>query len=119
MKFKAQTQLTLSQEQLEQEYAQARDLERVRLGTCCLFYPRLSGVSYLPYCGLERLYLRQEEASATMCCGRVDLTATYLMAVGTDGKIRKTQLRDLQAGQEALAWVSQRAPKVKIGYQQE
>ena len=45
---------------------------RVRLGESCLFFPKFSGTTYLPYSQIVNAYLRQEEVNANLCCGRAN-----------------------------------------------
>ena len=116
MKFRSDTGEPLDLEGLEEEFAQAADLGRVRAGERCLFYPGLGSVRCLPYGRIQQLYLRREEAVANMCCGRVDVSPIFVMAVGTDGRTRKTQIRSREMGQTLLDHVARRAPNIKIGF---
>ena len=116
MKFKSESGGTLPQGDLEEQYRRAEDLGKIRAGERCLFYPKFTYVGCLPYEELSQLYLRKEEVVARLCCGTADLSPVFVMAVGNDGEIRKTQIRDQQSGQALLDYVAKQAPQVKIGY---
>lgn len=116
MKFKPETSTAVLQEDLEEQYRQAIDLGKLRAGESCLFYPKLGYVGCLPYDDLEQIYLRKEQVVARLCCGTADLSPIFVMAVGRDGKTRKTEIRSKEMGQTLLDYVARRAPQVKIGY---
>lgn len=116
MKFKSELDGAPLQGELERDYKQAVNLGRVRAGEEGLFYPKLGYVACLPYGQLKHLYLRKEEVIARLCCGTADVSPVFVMAVGSDGKTRKTQIRDTEMGKTLLRYVSQRAPGVEIGY---
>ena len=116
MKFKADT-LSLSQEQLEEQYRDAVDLGSIRAGEVCLFYPKLGrGTECLPYGKLAQIYLRKEECVTRMCCGAADLSPVFVMAVEEGGKVRKTQIHSQEMGKTLLDYVARKAPHVKIGF---
>ena len=116
MKFRSETGAPLPQGDLEGEFRRSGSVGAVRAGETCLFYPGLTGVGVLPYGELKQLYLRKEQVVARMCCGVVDASPIFLMAVDTGGQVHKTSIRDTDSGKALLAQVAQRAPHVEIGY---
>ena len=117
MRFKAETaqgQPTL--QELEEDYAQAQDLGKVRLGEGWIFFPKFSGISYLPYAQVVRAWLRQEEVKARLCCGTANFDQFYLVLECADGKRRRGQVLDKHLGQIGLDRIAERNPGVKIGY---
>lgn len=102
--------------ELERDYRASRDLGKVRLGARCLYFPKLSGVSCLPYGEIARAYLRQEEVNAKLCCGRASFDQFFLMVQGRDGTMYRGQVLNKDVGKQALAHISQADPQAEIGY---
>ena len=101
---------------LEQEYTQAQDLGKLRLGESLLFFRKFSGVSFLPYGQITRVWLRQEEVRARMCCATANFDQFYLVMACTDGQERRGQVLDKPTGQQCLDHIAAQNPSVKIGY---
>ena len=117
MKFKPEVfDALLSDEELEQDCAQAQALGQVRLGEQCVFYRKFSGTAYLPYCQIVRAWLRQEEVRARMCCATANFDQFYLVMACTDGQERRGQVLDKPTGQQCLDHIAAKNPEVKIGY---
>lgn len=117
MRFKAETaqgQPTL--QELEEDYAQAQDLGKVRLGEGWIFFPKFSGISYLSYAQVVRAWLRQEEVKARLCCGTANFDQFYLVMECADDKRHRGQVLDKHLGQIGLDRIAERNPAVKIGY---
>lgn len=115
MRFKSETGNSLP-ENLEQQYANAVDLGKVKGGETCLFYPKFSYVGCLPYEELAHIYLRKEEVIARLCCGIADVSPIFVMAVDNQGRTYKTEVHSKEMGQSLLDHVAVRAPHVEIGY---
>lgn len=117
MKFKPEiSDLQLSADTLEQDYAQAQNLGKVHLGEQCLYFRKFSGTSYLPYGQIVRAWLRQEEVKARMCCATANFDQFYLVMACADGQERRGQVIDKDAGKAALDHISDKNPDVRIGY---
>ena len=116
MKFKPESAAGLPQTDLELQYQKAVDLGKIRAGADCLFYPKFSYVGCLPYEDVAQVYLRKEQVIARLCCGTADLSPVFVMVVGKDGQVYKTEIRDQDSGKAFLEYVSMAAPHVKIGY---
>lgn len=117
MKYKPEFPVTLSEQELEADLQQARNMGKVRLGEQVLFFSRFAGGTYMPYSEIRHAYLRQEEVNAKLCCGRANFDQFYLMLLGSDGKLRKHQVADMARGKLALEHIAQRNPDCLIGYQ--
>lgn len=102
--------------QLEQDYARARDLGKLRLGTLALYFRKFSGVSCLPYNRIVRAWLRQEEVKARMCCATANFDQFYVVMDCADGQQRRGQVPDKASGQACLDHIAAQNPAVKIGY---
>ena len=103
------------QQELERDYRQARDLGKLRLGERWLFFPKFSGTICLPYEDVAKAWLRQEEVSANLCCGRGSFDQFFLMIQRADGVLYKAEVLNKALGKEGLALISSRNPAVEIG----
>ena len=117
MKYKPEFSTALTEQELEADLSKAQKVGKVKLGERVLFFTRFAGGSYMPYSEVVHAYLRQEEVTAKMCCGRVNFDQFYLMLMGSDGKLRKHQVADMARGRLALEHIAQRNPGCLIGYQ--
>lgn len=117
MKFKPEIpDAALPDQALEQDFSQAQNLGKVRLGEQCLFLKKFSGVSYLPYGQIVRAWLRQEEVNARLCCGTANFDQFYVVMACTDGQERRGQVENKADGQSCLDHIAARNPDVKIGF---
>lgn len=116
MKYKPEFPVSYTDEQLEEDLRTARNVGKVRLGELVLFFSRFGGSTFMPYDQVQHAYLRQEEVTAKMCCGRVNFDQFYLMLKGSDGNLRKHQVKDKAAGKYALEYISAKNPSCIIGY---
>ena len=117
MKFKpALPDAALPPEALEQDYAQARALDKLQLGAQCIYLRKLSGTVYLPCSRIVRAWLRQEEVKAKMCCGTANFDQFYLVMACGDGREHRWHIPDKAAGQTCLDHITAQNPEVKTGY---
>ena len=117
MKFKpALPDAALPPEALEQDYAQARALDKLQLGAQCIYLRKLSGTVYLPCSRIVRAWLRQEEVKARMCCATANFDQFYVVMACADGQERRGQVIDKATGQSCLDYIAAQNPEVKIGY---
>ena len=117
MKYKPEFSTALTEQELEADLSKAQKVGKVKLGERVLFFTRFAGGSYMPYSEVVHAYLRQEEVTAKMCCGRANFDQFYLMLMGSDGKLRKHQVADMARGKLSLELIAQRNPGCLIGYQ--
>ena len=101
---------------LEQDYAQARETGKMRLGERFLFFRKFSGISFLPYGQIVRAWLRQEEVNAKLCCGTANFDQFYVVMACADGRERRGHVEDKASGQRCLDHIAAKNPEVKIGY---
>lgn len=116
MRLKAELPIDLSLDELTVDFQNAASCGKVRLGNYCLYFPKFSGITYLPYFSITHAYIRQEEVNAKLCCGRANFDQFFLMTQGTDGKLRKAQIQSIEAGKSALAAIAAANPAAEIGY---
>ena len=118
MKFRPETgDFPLEQDSCKADYAQARELGRVRLGQRALYFSHLTWTGVLPLDQVERAYLRIEDVPVGMGCRRVPMGQHYLMAVLRNGENRKAAVNSRQEGDWVLEQIHAQAPEVKIGYE--
>ena len=115
MKWNLISPLPLTPRQLEEDYRQARDLGRVRLGRQAIYFPRLGRVDCLPYSQVGRVWLRQEEVSAGLCCGRAGFDQFYLMVQDRSGACLRGRVLNKELGKQATALVLERSPGALLG----
>ena len=117
MKFKPEIPgALLPVEELEQDCAQAQVFDKVRLGERCIYFSKLSGTFYLPYDRISRIWLRQEEVKARLCCGTANFDQFYLVMACTDGREHRWHVEDKAAGQSCMDHITARNPEVETGY---
>lgn len=117
MKFKPEIAGTaLPPEVLEQDYAQAENMDGLQLGEDCLFFRKLFGATYLPYSQIVRAWLRQEEVKARMCCSTANFDQFYVVTDCTDGRQRRGHVADKASGQACLDHITCKNPNVSIGF---
>ena len=118
MKFRPETgDFPLDQDSCKADYAQARELGRVRLGQRALYFSHLTWTGVLPLDQVERAYLRIEDIPVGMGCRRVPMGQHYLMAVLRNGENRKAAVNSRQEGDWVLEQIHAQAPDIKIGYE--
>ena len=118
MKFRPEAgDFPLEQDSCKTDYAQARELGRVRLGQRALYFSHLTWTGVLPLDQVERAYLRIEDVPVGMGCRRVPMGQHYLMAVLRNGENRKAAVNSRQEGDWVLEQIHAQAPEVKIGYE--
>ena len=118
MRFKLELgDLPLEPRDYPADYANARELGRVRLGRLGLYYPHMTWAGLLPLDQVERAYLRIEDVPVGMGCRRVPMGQHYLMAVLRNGETRKAAVNSRQEGDWVLEQIHAQAPEVKIGYE--
>ena len=117
MKWKAEISGDgMSPEELERDYAQARNMGKLQLGERCLYFRKFSGVSYLTYDQISRAWLRQEEVKARMCCGTANFDQFYLVVSYGGGRERRGHVAGKAEGQRCLDHIAAKNPDVKLGY---
>ena len=116
MKFQWEGGDMPAREAVEQDYRAARRMSKVRLGALGVYFPRLSGTVCLPYGAIAWAYLRQEEITAKVCCGRANFDRFFLMVQGPEERLYRGELQSKAQGKEALERISAKNPRAKIGY---
>lgn len=116
MRFQPLSPAVVPADKLTADFSAAPAVGKVRLGQEQLYFTKFSSTAYLPYSEIVRAYLRQEEVTAKMCCGRANFDRFFVMAEGQDGTLHKLEVATRQAGDQILAHISSRNPSVELGY---
>jgi hypothetical protein len=119
MKFVPETKTVIEQEILEKEWKEAKRFGRVAMGETVLFYPSVFKAGYLPYSDIVWAYMRQEDCEAKMCCGRTTIESFFLMAVTSEGKLKKAAAERKENVKQLLEVIQQKNPQVETGYSKE
>ena len=89
---------------------------RVILRDDCISYKKLINWADIDYSDIAHAYLRVEEVSAKMCCGRANFDMIFLVLVLKGGdQPFKIQITKLDKGKEMLQIIQEKNPDVKIG----
>lgn len=99
----------------KEEYAAAREIGPVRLGSEHLFFRDKRKIYFIPYGQLERCFRRVLLIPARMCCGRGDLAVEHLVLCAGGQELAQIRLPGERAGKILLEEIAQRAPGVLIG----
>ena len=117
MKFKSEiSRVQPALQALERDYAQSRNLGKVRMGERWIFFRKFFGAAYLPYDQVVRAWLRQEEVKARMCCSTANFDQFYVVTDCTDGRQRRGHVADKASGQACLDHITCKNPNVSIGF---
>lgn len=115
MKLNTAPSTLFSAAELDQDFRDARDVGKVRLGRLCLYFTKFSGTGCVPYDTVSRAWLRQEEVNASLCCGRANFDQFFLMVQDAGGTLYKGQVLSKLLGKQALGVISQTNATVAIG----
>jgi len=116
MRFHPLSPTVLPADRLTADLSAACAVGKVRLGQEQIYYVKFSGTAYLPYGEIVRAYLRQEEVTAKMCCGRANFDRFFVMAEGQDGTLHKLEVPTRQAADQVLSHIASHNPNTEIGY---
>ena len=119
MKFRQDNAAPAPAAELETDYRGAKDLGKIRIGSLGVYFPKLSGPVFKPWCDVERVWLRQEEVNANLCCGRGGFDQFFLMVQLTGGAVQKLHVQTKAQGKAGLERIAQVCPEVKIGVDRE
>lgn len=117
--FQPATDVIWDTDLLEQDYQEARQVDTVRLGARCLYYPGMLKQRYIPYDEIQWAYLRAEENRMSMCCGKTFVDIWYLLLYAHGKQVAKIELQKKETAKEVLALLSEANKDMLIGYNEE
>ena len=119
MKFKKISETELDLQTLEEDFEQAEKFKKVAVGKKCIYYIGFMQTKYLPISEIVWAYMRQEDCTGTLCCGRMGFSSFFLMVTTGDKKQQKTYLEDAKDVKAILALLEERNPRMENGYSKE
>lgn len=119
MKFYPLTAANGNEAGLQAEYAGARAIGNVKLGSETLFFKEKRKMYYIPYAMITRCFRRVLLVQTKMCCGKGNLEVENLVICGENGELAQVQLPGERAGKILLEEITRLAPHVQIGRQKE
>ena len=115
MKFTPLTSASLDQAALRAEYAQARQIGKLRLGGERLYFRSGLRVYAVPYADIRRYFRRVMRVPAKLCCGHGDFEIEHLVLCGEDGELAQIGLPGAKAARAVMDAMARLAPEAAAG----
>ena len=116
MKFEALASVAEGANLLQEEYKQAREIGKLRLGSQCLFVRSGLKAYYIPYCDIRRYFRRVMQVPAKMCCGKGNFEIQSLVICGEgDKELAVIELPGAKAAKIAMDCMAKLAPGAEVG----
>ena len=119
MKFIKIADTELDLQTLEKDFEQAEKFKKVAVGEKCIYYMGFMQTKYLPISEIVWAYMRQEDCTGTLCCGRMEFSSFFLMVTTGNKKQQKTYLEEAKDVKAILALLAERNPRMESGYTKE
>ena len=105
---------------LQEEYGQAREIGKLRLGGERLYFRAGLKTYYIPYGDIRRYFRRVMQVPAKLCCGRGDFEIENLVICGEDDReLAQIQLPGAKAGKIVMEQLKKLAPEAAVGRRKE
>ena len=85
----------------------------------CFTCRSLLKTTRLPVDKMAWVYMRREDASATLCCGRMNIESYFLMVHMADKTVHKFPCETSDDVKDLMAEICRRNPSVTSGYSEE
>ena len=115
MRFEPLTTGAGEPDALKADYARARRIGKLRLGTDYLFFKSGLKAYYIPYTDIRRYFRRVMFVPAKLCCGMGSFTIERLVLCGESGELAQIQLPDTHAAKAVMAAMAELAPDAAVG----
>lgn len=119
MKFTKIADMELDLQILEKDFEQAEKFKKVAVGKKCIYYMGFMQTKYLPISEIVWAYMRQEDCTGTLCCGRMEFSSFFLMVTTGYQKQQKTYLKEAKDVKAILSLLEERNPQMESGYSKE
>ena len=119
MKFTKIADTELDLQTLGKDFEQAEKFKKVAVGKKCIYYIGFMQTKYLPISEIVWAYMRQEDCTGMLCCGRMGFSSYFLMVTTKDKKQQKTYLEEAKDVKAILALLEERNPQMESGYSEE
>ena len=115
MKFYPLTNAAPASADLASEYAAAREVGVIRLGTDRLFFRSKRKHYYIPYSDITRCYRRVLMVPARLCCGRGSFDIEHLVLEQEGKELAQIQLPGTRAAKVLMDELQALAPQAQFG----
>ena len=115
MKFESLTSPAADAASLQEEYKQAREIGKLRLGQRNLFVRAGLKAFYIPYADIRRYFRRVMQVPAKLCCGKGNFEIENLVICGDSGELVQVQLPGTKAAKIVMDELAQLAPNAAVG----
>ena len=119
MKFESLTSPAADVSALQEEYKQAREIGKLRLGQRHLYVRSGLKSYYLPYSDISRYFRRVMQVPAKMCCGKGNFEIENLVICGEKGELAQIQLPGQKAARIVMDCLAEFAPNAAVGIAKE
>ena len=115
MKFESLVSQASDSSALQEEYKQAREIGKLRLGQRHLYVRSGLKSYYIPYSDIRRYFRRVMRVPAKMCCGKGDFEIENLVVCGEKGELVQIQLPGQKAARIVMECLAELAPNAAVG----
>ena len=115
MKFESLASQAADPSLLQEEYRQAREIGKLRLGQRNLYIRAGLKAFYIPYADIRRYFRRVMQVPAKMCCGKGNFEIENLVICGDAGELAQVQLPGAKAAKIAMDCLAELAPDAASG----
>lgn len=112
MKFEPLNKDTAEKALLEQEYAKAHVIGKLRIGDSVLFLRVRMKTYYIPFSSIRRCFRRVRIVHAGGCCGGSSLAIENMVICDESGELAELQMPGEKAGKSALEEMQKKMPHV-------
>ena len=115
MKFEALASPADDPSLLQEEYKQAREIGKLRLGQKHLYLRAGLKLYYMPYTDIRRYFRRVMQVPAKMCCGKGNFEIENLVICGDRGELAQIQIPGTKAAKIVMDCLAELAPDAAVG----
>ena len=115
MKFESLASQAADSSLLQEEYKQAREIGKLRLGQRNLYIRAGLKLYYIPYSDIRRYFRRVMQVPAKMCCGKGNFEIENLVICGDGGELAQVQLPGTKAAKIVMECLAELAPNAVVG----
>ena len=115
MKFESLASPAANPSLLQDEYKQAREIGKLRLGQRNLFFRAGLKSYYIAYSDIQRYFRRVMQVPAKMCCGKGNFEIENLVICGGGRELAQIQLPGAKAAKVVMESLAELAPNAAVG----
>ena len=115
MRFEPLTSTAPDPAALREEYRQARQIGKLRLGERRLYFRSGLKAYYVPYADIRRYFRRVMRIPAKLCCGHGAFELEHLVLCGDGGELAQIALPGAKAARAVMESMALLAPDAEAG----